>query len=450
MALPDTQQRSEVFRRFGLGWQFLPPEAPVVMTFLGVTDRRGEVRAEVLVEHRGGGHLLRRYINLLGSNTFRDLARDLSAADGGAGFPWPRILESAFESVIRAVRTGPELHTVAGRLDRPPGVRWLCQDLVMANVPNVWIAAGSTGKSTFASGLAVHHTVGEPFLGRDVERGVPLFLDWESTDDDFEEKVWLWSRWLGLAETPPIHRLRMRGPATSHAAALGNRIDALGATLVIWDGVQAAGGPLGQHATYETLAQELEQLIGLLPETTHLLLDHVTGDELKDGAVPMKGRGSTRKYEFTRNQWTMILDREARRAGQHVVGWTHTKINRGKLADAFGVELLHRPDELGYRLLGEAEVAPLAERMPQWQQLLEVLRERPLTVRDAALAWKGAEDDKTLGLVRALVSRHGRYLKRYSDGMIGASSWESAGREPKHPHLRAIKDATDEPPPLPF
>jgi len=123
-----------------------------------------------------------------------------------------------------------------------------------------------------------------------------------------------------------VHRLPMRGPASMHAAAIANRIDALGATLVIWDGVQAAGGPLGQYTSYESVAMDLEALVGLLPPTTHLMLDHVTGDDLKGGAVPLKARGGTRKVEWARNQWSLILDREKHAEKRHVVGWTHTKI----------------------------------------------------------------------------------------------------------------------------
>lgn len=432
MTSPRPIDREPVFRRFGLGWQFRPPEAPVVLTFTNVTDRSGEFRAEMLVERRlGGGHLLRRYINMLGINTIRDLTRILQDADGGAGFPWPKVLESAFESVIRAVRIGPDLQTLQGTLQRPRGISWLCDGLVMANVPNVWLAAGSTGKSTFAIGLAVHHLVGERFLGRETQRGTPLLLDWESDDDDFTEKVWLWSRWLGLSEVPPIHRLRMRGAAAGSAAAIANRIETLGASLVIWDGVQAAGGPIGQHASYESVAQELEMLVGLLPPTTHLLLDHVTGDELKQGSVPLKGRGSTRKVEWARNQWTMILDRDEQRQGRHVVGWTHTKINRDRYLQPFGVELLHRPDEMAYQILDEAEVAPLAERMPQWKQLLEIVKDRPLTVREVAIAWRGSDDEKTQNAVRGVVNRSGRHLKQFSDGMVGLSVWEQQAQDAK-------------------
>lgn len=420
LAADRHDDRQDRFRRFGLGYQYQPPEAPVVMTFTSVSEKRGEVRAEVHVQTVNGGHMLRRYINLLGSSSAGQLVKDLAAADGGAGFPWAKILESATESIIRAIRIGPELETYRGVMNRPPGISWLCEGLVMANVPNVWLAAGSTGKSTFAVALCVCHAAGYRFLERDTTRGIPLYLDWESTAEDFQEKVWLVSRWLGLREVPRVHRLEMRGPATMYAAPIANRIDGLGATLVVWDGVQAAGGPIGQYTNYESVAMDLEALVGLLPKTTHVLLDHVTGDDLKGGAVPLKARGATRKVEWARNQWSLVLDREAQQSRRHVVGWTHTKINRAEYLPAFGVEVLHRPDELGFSLLDEEEVAPLKEKMPQWRQLLAVVQQagHPLTVHAAAELWLGRTDKKATDLTRALVNRYTRAFTKNADGMF--------------------------------
>lgn len=398
-------------------------------------------------------------MNLLGSRGVDDLARDLGKRDGGAGFPWSSILESVTESIIQAVRVGPPLETYAGELRRPRGIRWVCEGLVMADVPNGWTAAGSTGKSTFAAALALSHAAGIPFLDRETVQGVPLYLDWESTGDDLEEKLWLLARWYDLRSVPAVHRLKMGGAAVQHAAAIANRIDSLGATLVVWDGMQAACGPLGQSGSYEALAQDMEFLIGILPLTTHLFLDHVTGDELKSGAVPLKPRGATRKIEWLRNHWTLSLDRDAQRLGQHLVGWTHTKINRAAYLPPFGVEVLHRPDEMGFRIVQEADVEPLRERMPPWRQLLTVAIEalpRTLSNRDAAELWLGKTDDKSIDRVRAIVNRdHGRNFRKYTDGTFGPSTrWaEGAARTSTdrtngpHPHLRPVDDEPEE---LPF
>lgn len=430
------------------------------MTFTNVSEKRGELRAEIHVQSaKNNGHMLRRYLNLMGSKSVDDLVRDLGKADGGAAFPWAKVLESATESIIQAVRVGPPPETYRGELRRPPGIRWLCDGLVMADVPNVWLAAGSTGKSTFAVALCVCHALGYPFLDRETTQGVPLYLDWESTADDFEEKLWLVSRWLGVAALPPVHRMKLSGPASQYAAPIANRIDSLSATLCVWDGVQAAGGPIGQYTNYESVAMDLEALVGLLPTTTHVLLDHVTGDELKAGAVPLKARGATRKVEWARNQWSLVLDRDAQQAKRHVVGWTHTKINRAAYLPAFGVEVLHRPDELGFRLLAEEEVEPLKEKMPAWRQLLAVAQQagRPLMNREAAQLWKGKTDKKDVDLVRALVNQRPKVFTRNEDGSfqphwsqarVGATGTaavsEAPERGPEQTALHLVESDTED------
>jgi hypothetical protein len=178
--------------------------------------------------------------------------------------------------------------------------------------------------------------------------------------------------------------------------------------------VQAAGGPVGQNASYETVALDLEALVMTLPPTTHVLLDHVTGDELKAGAVPLKARGGTRKVEWARNQWSLVLDREKHHEQRHVVGWTHTKINRTLYLPAFGVEIVHRADELGFQVLEEQEVGPLKEKMANWRQVLLALEEagKPLSRREIAVRWLGASDPASLKKVGAAL---GQYRSAFAD-----------------------------------
>lgn len=444
MALADFRD-DWTFRKHGVGWQFRPPEAPVVLTFTSISEKRGEFRTEILVELATGGHLLRRYINLMGSSSIRDLIRDLGNTKGGAGWPWDEIVAQGTESVIQAFRAGSALETYEGELRRPPGIRWICDGLVMADVPNAWIAAGSTGKSTFAVALGVHHSLGEPFLGREVSKGVPLLLDWESTSDDFEEKLWLTARGLGIRAIPKFHRMRMRGPISTQLRAIANRIDEHGISLVIWDAVAAAGGPISEHAGYEAVAGEIEAVIGELPVTTHLLLDHVTGDELKVSAIPLKARGAARKFEFCRNQWTLILDRDQHADNRHVVGWTHTKINRGAYLSPFGVDVVHREDELVFKVLDAQDVTPLQERLQPWQQLVAILtRDGPLSFQDAALQMFGQDNERSVRDVRKIYTLdHGVHLTRLPDNRLAArdpGGFVEVGR----PDLRFIHAEDDD------
>lgn len=420
-AARDIGPEDRPFRRQGLGWQYDPPEAPVRMTFDRVTERGGETWAEVHVTSDEGGHLVRRRVNLLGGTSLNNMVKELDELTTGSGWSWRRMIGSGCESTLEAFRAGDPVETYEGEIQRPAGVRWLCEGLVMAGVVNCWVAAASTGKSTFAASLCVHHALGEAFLNRPTMQGTPLYLDWESDDEDFREKLHDVSRWLGHRSVPRIHRQRMRGPLKGRVNELASRIDKLGITLLVVDAVASAGGSMGEGG-YEAVAIDLEQALIALPPVTVLLLDHVTGDDLKTGNIPLKARGASRKYEFIRYQWTLSLDRDQAEDGHHIVGWTHSKVNRGRYRPAFGVELLHRDGELAFREIESIDVAPVAERMNQQRRLAKLLaRTGPVEVKQAALELLGRDDERATAQVRSLFNRdHGKTMHRLPDGRIAA------------------------------
>src|SRR4051794_26910235 len=101
MALPDPRAVSPCIEKDGLGWRFSPSEAPVTFGFSRIVERSSELTAELHVETTGSGereHVLRRRVNLLGSRTPADLAKDLDLATDMAGWPWRKIIEQAFAS----------------------------------------------------------------------------------------------------------------------------------------------------------------------------------------------------------------------------------------------------------------------------------------------------------------------------------------------------------------
>lgn len=441
-AIRELAPEERPFRRHGLGWRFQPPEAAVLLTFDRLSERGGDTWAEVHVTTLEGGHLCRRRVNLLGGSSLNGLIKECDDMTSSHGWPWKRIVASGAESTLEAFRRGESTETFSGRLRKPAGVRWLCHGLVQADVINCWLAAAGTGKSTFATGLCVAHALGERFLGRDVPQGVPLYLDWESTTDDFEEKLYLAAAGMGRDEIPPIHRIRMRGSLRSRVHQIGERIDRLGVTLMVIDAVAAAGGSPGEN-NYEAVALELEETLQILPPVTALLLDHVTGDDLRNGTVPLKGRGSTRKVEFIRNQWTLTLDREGMEDARHVVGWTHTKINRGRLMTPFGVEVVHDEDSVTFERVAREDVAPLAERMPFWLQMEQLMtRQGPMDAKQIAFLLLGNDGKVAQSKVRTTISRDaGKRFVRLPDGRIASRDRATS------PALRAVPKGPDE---LPF
>lgn len=344
--------------RFGLGYRYTPEGAPITLAFSRVADKSSEFPAEVAVYNsHTRDAVITRQVNLKASLTQGSMAGlikeldELSRLNGGAGVDWKAMLREAAESVIASHRAGHPVQAIQGEMQRPPPPAWLSQGLLLKNKPNCWLGAASTGKSTLAKAITAYYAAGYRFCDRPMEQGVPLYLDWEDDRDSFLRVVIDVCRNLGVWPMPlmlwrDMHGYRLR----DQIEMIGEIVDRYHVGLLVLDAVAAAGGGAGEYLGWEDIALEMERCLGSLPPVTVLALDHVTGEELKQGqraTVPRKARGAVRKYEYLRNQWTLVTDEAARYIGRHVVNWYHTKNSVGvEERPGFATEVLHRESEI--------------------------------------------------------------------------------------------------------
>lgn len=419
VALPEPLHRLPPFERHGMGWIFRPSYAPACLTFDRLVDRKDELTAEIHVTTKIGRHLIRRRLNLLGSRSHSDLARELGDIDGCENVQWKRVIAEGCESTIEAFRAGSPVIEVEGEIERPAPIRWQCEKLVLANSVNCWVAAASTGKSTFLKAYALHHALGVPFLGRAMTQGVPLYIDYEDTEENFRRTLFQVAGGLGVRHIPKVLWKRGDGPLKGQVYRLAEMITQYGITLLCIDAVAAAGGDLGDKG-YEAVALDVEQALLALPPVTIILLDHVTGDELKSGVMPRKARGSSRKYEFIRYQWTLGADMEEARLGNHVVGWNHTKTNLTALQPPFAVRIVHEDERIGFAKADATEVTQIAEQMPLYERILHELKRQngPMSIFDLTMVIYGQTDKKKEETVRATLNRKkdSRMALRIPDG----------------------------------
>jgi AAA domain-containing protein len=387
------------FAREGRGYRFAPSEAPAVLHFSRPADHRDELTFEVAVRRPDESHVLTRRVNILGSTvrgSLKELIDELAAEVRSAD--WKKLLREACESVLANHRAGPPLHYVRGEISRPPPPAWLSDELLLKNKPNAWIGAASTGKSTLAKATCAYYAAGYRFCERPMEQGVPLYLDWEDAEEDFDRVVYDVCRNLGAYPLPLMIWRNMRGhKLRDQIEGLARLIDKEKVGLVVLDAVAAAGGSPGEHMTWEAVALELEQCLGQLPSVTVLALDHVTAAEHKDnGQVPLKARGAERKLEFFRNQWSLVVDREAADQGRHLVSWTNTKPpSSARRARPFVTEIIHRESEISI-VLRELEAS--SEAMQRLRSSTRLLRHfeqsEGRTAKEVCLELDGAEPSR--------------------------------------------------------
>lgn len=434
--------------RDGLGWQFLPAQAPVSFSFSRFTERSSETTAELHVQALSGGgreHLLRRRVNLLGSRTLADLARDLEVATEGAGFPWRRVVEQAFASVLEAHRRGEDVQLLGGREVAPPKPAHLIRGLLLANTANTWFGPGGTGKSTAAAAACVAVQHGLPFAGRETCHAVPLYLDYEDEEEPFERILWEVSRGYGLDQSARVHWRRMKAPLAQEIAEIAALVSRIGAGLVVIDSATRAMGAAGEHGTYESTAVAFAEAIRALGKVTTLILDHVDGATVAAGIVSKKSYGSIHKMNFVRNAWSLTPDEQA---DAQTVGWSHAKVNwieRERVP--FGLRYERDPVLGGLELVAVdgASVGVMARTMTLRDRIAALLRERGvLSAKDVALEVLDSEERRDVEKCRMTMRRaEGSVFKSYSDGTWSLKNWRPAG-EPSRQRMRIVTAADDE------
>ena len=407
------------FRRIGLGFEFVPDGVPLLLAFSRPNAARDELSFEVGVRRRDGRTIITRRVNLMASPTRGSQKELIEELNGLVRADWVTLMREATESVLASHRAGRPFMVTQGEITRPPPPSWLCQGLLLKDKPNCWLGAASTGKSTLAKAMCAYYASGFRFCDREMERGTPLYLDWEDDHESFNRVVFDVCRNLGVWPLPrmlwrDMHGYRLRDQVETLAA----KIDGEGVGLLVLDAVAAAGGSTGEHMSWEAIALELEQCLGALPPVTVLALDHVTGAEHKArGTVPIKARGAERKLEFYRNQWSLVTDDQAEEDGRHVVNWTHTKINLGRKELPFATEIEHRESEISivWHPLERRRVMPESDDDSKATQLLRSLAgTNGRTARELALQVDGREP--SLGRVRSVRVTLERALKR---GLVG-------------------------------
>lgn len=395
------------FARVGLGFRFSPNEVPAALFFSRVADHRDEVTAQVEVFNAQGHRVITRRINLMSSPTRGSVKELIDELNGDYHADWRTLLREACQSVLISHASGRPVECIEGEIVRPPPPEWLCRGLLLKNKPNCWLGAASTGKSTLAKAICAYYASGYRFCDREMERGVPLYLDWEDDRAGFERVIYDVCRNLGVWPLPrmlwrDMHGYRLR----DQIETLGQIIDREHVGLVVLDAIAAAGGSPGEHMSWEGVALELEQCLGALPAVTVLGLDHVTSAQHQDnGLVPLKARGAERKVEFFRNQWSLIADRQAGDEGRHLVAWNHTKINVAAREQPFVTEIIHRDAEISVELRELESSGDAFERLSELQKLLRLLKDGPQTSAELSEALYGTKEEKKAKIVRVQMGR---------------------------------------------
>lgn len=299
-----------------------------------------------------GGTLLMQRMNLLRTKEQLDMATRiqqlLPGPDSARRIDWQRHIEHV-QALVWDELTRPV--PIIDLRDRPvpEAQRFAVPGFLPLGKVSILYGPGGAGKSSLCLRLAGSVATGVEFLDLPVlHTGRVLYLDWEDDEDTITHRLHLVTKGMGLQDTFGVgyKSLRGRGPYERHHADILMAVSDMDVQLVIIDstGMALSGSKLGDGA--ETVIRFNQQLSEL--QTTVLLIDHISSDDLKEAKGTPKPYGSVYKMNAARNVWEM-----APPDSDLITGFTlrHRKSNVGPRYADIGVYATWTDDYVIYERL---------------------------------------------------------------------------------------------------
>lgn len=415
----------------GLGYQAGAPEG-VSIGLSRLREQRGELTAEIAVR-REGMHLLQQRINLSSGQARSATAKALAGHPFGGEGPgrnpidWREILEQLSLKVLELERAGEDFEHV-GTLPPQPSPPRIMDPYLPAGPTLMWAPQG-VGKSTIAAAIVVSlETFTEVLPGwHPMTEARCLVLDWEASPGEWNNRLARISAGVGIAPPSVLYR-RPRRPLAELMESTAAVVDREQIGYLVIDSVEKAAGARAEGSTYEEKAERLFLAIDRIGVPC-LLIDHVTGDDLRHGGarVTPKSIGSVLKGAWARATYDLKRDPETSTESAVQMLMTNVKVNDARR---------ERPYEFAIRYEGDEHSGPirfersrldspeLLAALPQADQMWRVL------VRDGAQSVKAIAEalDTSQATIRTIILRdsrreHPRFV-RLPDGSIAVRQSE--------------------------
>ena len=368
----------------------------VVLTLTGFREHSEGVAAEIAVALRGQ-EIHWSKLNLASTASREALVKKLTTH--AAKVPWRAIVERSCRLCVEATRAGNPAVAVIPRVRTGP--RHLLDPIAPIEETTVLAGDGGAGKSYLVTAFALAIACNAPLPGgiQPGIRGPVLYLDWESTEEEFAERIWFLSNGLGC-RVQGLHYKPMVAALAAELPAVKAEIARVGAVAVVIDSLAPACGsePEGADAAVRTMTA-----LRALGPASRLVVAHVS-KAAADGQGPARPFGSVFIQNLARSVW------EVRRSDEDegddlLLGLYHRKVNTGRR---------HRPLALRLHFTGAgitlheadlSERADLATRLPLRQRVTRRLEQVPgLTAAELAEAL----DEDEASVLRTL----GRLVER--------------------------------------
>ena len=374
-------------------------------------DSDHQVKAEVNVTStrpNSSGHLRLGRLLLTSPSSKKSMVKSLEEREGEVD--WDTVIEQVCTAVLTNFRSGSPSVEITGKADVKALSRWLIDPILQTGHPTLIYGQGSAGKSWFAQYISVLADMGMSASGLRVEPAKVLWLDWETTEDEFNVRVAMITKGLGLEADTHIRYVQMETGLYNDIEHIKREISEWDIQLVVLDSLGSAC--MGEPESAEVVLRMFQALRSL--RCTALCIDHVNKDGHLFGSV----------YKF--NSGRQIFEvKKSQAEGDTSLEFAlfHRKANNSKLIKPMGWTLRFEEDAATLTRKDVKDTALESElRVPD--RIHNLLARGPLAPKDIA-----EELNKEPGHIRKELSdgtSKGRFT-RLSDGRYALKAKEEEG-----------------------
>jgi len=337
--------------------------------------RDGRVTAEVTWRKADQGHILMTQLNLLSSQTRRQISKELEEIHPIG--QWEVLIEQLCVKTIELFRQGePIVFLDTNREIHSP--EYLIYPLIYRNQPNLIFGEGGTGKSYLALALALLCQAGytEPLdLNLRLKKANVFYLDYETTEEETTRRLKLLARGFAIPEASIMYR-ECRLPLVEDIGQIEELVLEHKPDFIIIDSLGvAAAQNLSEAQTATAFYAALRRI-----KATVLLISHMAKEPETKKPTPF---GSVYWRNIARNEWFVRRNPEA---GEDIltIGLFHTKNNLGKLMKPQGFTFRFEDDAIKVESCDVSKIGAFLENLTLKEQIREVLRHGKMTEDDIA------------------------------------------------------------------
>lgn len=395
---------------------FIWPENNIGVIVSRITEAKGVPTGELFIRDLSNpekpGHIHLARLNMTSTTAKNQLIKKLELRTNE--MDWASAIELIAEHVTWKLRQGEPITTVG---DRPFAAvaRYRVYPIVPEQRVAVIYGEGGTLKSTLALVMGISVQTGWDPLGFKPVQGNVLLLDWETYDEDVNDKILALAHGMNFVDVPVInYRYCCRSLLEDWSEICEQVAEMAIEFLIVDSAVAACGGDAQSEGPPTQMLNRLREL-----KLSTLLISHSAKSD-KDKRTPF---GSAFWEIRPRNTWSV---HKAQQEGEEIcnVVLKHQKTNVSKKMKPLGYQAEFRDDGmwLNIKKVDPIDIPDLESELPAGQRIWNCLTGGKLTPKNLASRLGLAEN-----IVRARLhdmQKAGKVL-RFEDGKWGILSDES-------------------------